>query len=105
MRVDAALTDQSQLRQPLKQRRSDLRALADEHEGLGVAQSLGEHVDVLDMVRPDLHIVPLESGEAVERAQRVVIVVENGNLHGEHRRCMGRVDPSMTSIRMECGQA
>ena len=90
VRVDAALADQPQLRQPLKQRRSDLRALADEHERLGVAQPLGEHVDVLDMVGPDRDVVTGEPGEAVERAQRVVIVVEDGDLHGERRRCMRR---------------
>ena len=42
VRIDAALADQPQLRQLLQQRRADLRALADEHQRLGVAQPLGE---------------------------------------------------------------
>jgi hypothetical protein len=49
VRVDAALADQPQLGQPTKQRRTDLGALADEHEGFGVAQPLCERVDVLDV--------------------------------------------------------
>ena len=88
VRVDAALADQPQLRQPLKQRRSDLGALADQHERLGVAQPLGEHVDVLDVVGPDRDVVPGQLGEAVERAQRVEVVVEDRDLHGDRRRCV-----------------
>jgi hypothetical protein len=34
------------------------RALANQHERFGLAQSLGERVDVLDVIVPDLDIVP-----------------------------------------------
>ena len=60
---------------------ADLGALANEHEDLGLAQSLGERVDVLDVIVPDLDIVSRQLREAVERAQRVVVVVEDGDLH------------------------
>ena len=81
VRIDAALADQLQLRQPLQQRRADLRALADQHQRFGVAQPLGERIDVLDVIVPDRDVVSRELAEAVEGAQRVEIVVEDGNLH------------------------
>src|SRR6266403_1130730 len=81
MGIDAALADQLQLRQPFQQGRADLRALADQHQRLGVAQALGEPVDVLDMVVPDRHLMTGKLAEAIERAQRVEIIVEDGDLH------------------------
>jgi hypothetical protein len=90
VRVDAALADQPQLRQPRQQRRADLGALANEHERLGIAQALRERVDVLDVVGPDLDVVTRERGKAIQGPQRVVIVVEDGDLHGDGRRCMRR---------------
>ena len=60
VRIDAALADQPELRQPLEQRRADLRALADQHQRLGVLQALGERVDVLDVVVPDRDVVAVE---------------------------------------------
>src|SRR2546427_650097 len=71
VRVDAALADQPKLRQALEQRRADLGALADQHEGLTVAEPLGEHVDVQDVVVPDRDVVVRELVEAVERSERV----------------------------------
>jgi len=47
MRIDAALADQFQLRQPLQQRGPDRRALADQNQRLGVAQPPTSEVDVL----------------------------------------------------------
>ena len=64
MRIDAALADQPQLRQPLQQRRADLRALADQHQRLGVAQPLRQRVDVLDVIVPDRDVVAGELAEA-----------------------------------------
>ena len=48
VRIDAALADEPEIGQALEQRRADLGALADQHQHLGVAQALGERVDVLD---------------------------------------------------------
>jgi hypothetical protein len=81
VRIDAALADQPQLVEALEQRRADLRALANQHERLGVAQPLRELVDVLDVVVPDRHVVAGELLEALERAQRVVVVVEDRDFH------------------------
>src|SRR6185312_5849242 len=79
--IDAALADQLELRQPLDERRADLRALADQHQRLGIAQPFGEGLDVLNVIVPDRHVVTRQRGEAIERAHRVVIVVENGDFH------------------------
>jgi hypothetical protein len=81
VRVDAALADEPELGQSTQERRADLGALANEHERFGLAQSLGERVGVLDVIVPDLDVVPRQLGEAVERAQRVVVIVEDGDLH------------------------
>jgi hypothetical protein len=81
VRVDAALADQPQLRQSTEERRADLGALANEHQRFGFAQSFGERVDVLDVIAPDLDLVPRQLREAVERAQRVVVVVEDRDPH------------------------
>ena len=39
VRIDAALTDQLELRKAFEQRCADFGALADQHEGFGVLQS------------------------------------------------------------------
>ena len=82
VRIDAALADQPQARQPLEQRRADLRPLADQHQRLGLAQPLGQHIDVLDVVVPDRDLVAGQLLEAAQRAQRVVVVIEDGDFHG-----------------------
>src|SRR5215470_4689942 len=81
MRIDAALADEAEIRQALKQRRADFRALADQHQNLGIAQTLGERVDVLDVIVPNRYLVAGEHAEASQRSQRVVIVVEDRDFH------------------------
>src|SRR5262249_11373577 len=76
-----ALADQPQLRQPLEQRRADLRTLADQHQRLGVLQPLRKPVDVLDVVVPDRDVMAPELWEAIEGAYRVEVIVEDGDLH------------------------
>src|SRR5262249_29921534 len=61
--------------------RLDLGALAYKHERLRVAEALGERAGVRDVVVPDFDFVPIELGEAGQRADRVVIVVEDRDLH------------------------
>jgi hypothetical protein len=86
IRIDAALADELQLRQPLEQRRADLRALADQHQRLDVAQSRRERVAVLHMVVKDAYVVLRQLAEDAERPHRVVVVVEDRDLHGWNRR-------------------
>ena len=81
MRIDAALADEAQLRQPYNQRRADRGALADQHQRLRVRKPRRQRVGVLDVVVPDRDGMPGELGEAGQRAHRVVIIVENGDLH------------------------
>ena len=57
VRIDAALADQPELGQALDQRCADMGALADQHQRFGVLQPLGQRVDVLDVVVPDLDLV------------------------------------------------
>jgi hypothetical protein len=82
MRIDAALADQAQFRQPLQQGLADLRALADQHQDLGLGQAPGQPVDILQVVVPDRDLVPGELGKTPEGTQRVEIVVEDADLHG-----------------------
>jgi len=85
MRVNAALTDQFQRVEPRDERRADLGAFTDQHQGVGIAQSLREHVEILNMVVPDRDVVARELLEAIERAQGVEIVVEDGDFHAVAR--------------------
>ena len=91
MRIDAALADQPELRQALEQRRADLRAFADQHQRLGVAQALGQGVDILDVIVPDRHVVAGELAEAGQGAQGVVVIVEDRDFH-EQREIGGGKD-------------
>jgi hypothetical protein len=58
-----------------------LRSLPDQDQRFGIAQSLSEGVDVLDVIVPDRDVVPGQLAEAIEGAQRVEIIVKDGNLH------------------------
>ena len=82
MRIAAALADQSQVLQPLEQRRADFGSLADETQDLGVPQPLSQPIRVLEMVVPDGDVVTIEHGEAGEPANRVEVVVEDRYSHG-----------------------
>jgi hypothetical protein len=81
VRIDAALADELQVLQPLEERRADLGALADEHQRLGVLQPLGELVRVLEVVVPDLYVVLRKLRKDAQRADRVVVIVEDRDLH------------------------
>ena len=65
----------------MEQRRADLGALAYQHQHFGIPQPFGQRIDVLDMVVPDLDLVAGQLFEALERAKRVVIVVQNRDVH------------------------
>jgi hypothetical protein len=82
MGIHAALADQAQLRQAREQRCADLGALANQHQRLGVAQALREPFVVLQVVVPDGDLMALELAEALQGAQRVEVVVEDGDSHG-----------------------
>ena len=81
MRVNAALAYEPKFVQPVEQWRADLGALAYQHQHLGVTQSFGQRIDFLDVVVPDFDLVTRQLFEAVECAERVVIIVKNGDLH------------------------
>ncbi len=81
VRIDAALTNEPELVQSLEQWRTDLGPLANQHQRFGILQSFCQRIDILDVVVPDLDLVPRQLFEAVERAESVVIIVKNGDLH------------------------
>jgi hypothetical protein len=81
VRVDAALADQAQLRQPLEQLRADLGALADQDERVEAGEPLGEGINVLDVVGEDRDLVAGKLLEALQRAERVEPIVEDRDLH------------------------
>ncbi len=81
MRIDAALADELQFGQLPKERRANLGALAKQHQNFGIAQSLGQQAGILHMIVPDRDIVAVELAETRQRAQRVEIVVEDGDFH------------------------
>jgi hypothetical protein len=81
MRINAALADEFEIVQALEQRRANFRSFADEHQGLGVPQTLCQGIGILDVIVPDGDVVSRQLAEALQRTQRVVIVVQYGNLH------------------------
>ena len=82
VRVDAPLADELQFVQALEERRPDLGPLADEDQRLGVLQTGGQRVDLLNVVVPDVDLMPVQFPEAGKRFQRIEVVVENRDLHG-----------------------
>ena len=67
----------AQIRQALEQRGSDLGPFAYEHQRLGVTQALGQGIDVLDVVVPNRDVVTGQLAEAIERANRVEVIVQD----------------------------
>ena len=59
-----------------------LRALPDQHEGLGVVEAVDQLFDVLHVVRPHRDVVVRELRRSdTERPERVEVVVEDQDLH------------------------
>jgi hypothetical protein len=79
--IDAALADQLQPGQAFEQGRANLGPLADQHQRLGIPKPFRQHINVLDVIVPDMDVVPSEFLETIEGAYGVEIIVENGNLH------------------------
>jgi hypothetical protein len=69
----------------MEQRRANLGPLAYKHQRLGIPQSFGQRIDILDVIVPDLDLVTSQLFEAIEGAKRIVIVVKNGDLHKDTR--------------------
>jgi hypothetical protein len=84
MRVDAALADQAEIAQPLQKRSTDLRAFPDEHQCLAIVQPLSELVDILYVIVEDRYVVAEQLVEAVQRAERVEVVVQDRNPHATY---------------------
>src|SRR5437016_12456375 len=81
VRIDAALADEPQLVEALEQWSSNLRPLADQDQDFGVSQPFRERVEILAAVVPDGDFVACVLAETGKGAQRIVIVVEDGDSH------------------------
>ena len=81
VRVNASLADETEGGEAFEERRADRRALPDQHQDLGVREPSLKRVGILDMIAPDRDLVSRELAEAAEGAQRVVVVVQDGDLH------------------------
>ena len=68
---------------------ADLRALADQHQRLGIPQAFRQRIDILDVIVPDGDVVSGQLAEAIEGAQRVEIIVEDRDLHDAPPRMRG----------------
>src|SRR5438105_4969289 len=77
MRIDAPLTDLLETREPFQQRGTDLRAFPDQDKGLGIAETIDQLIDVLDVIVPDRDLVARQPGETLERPERVEIVIKD----------------------------
>src|SRR5258708_37690684 len=79
--INTALADQLQCRQALEKRSADFGSLPDEHQRVGVLQPFGERVNLLYVIRPDLDLMASKFPEAFEPPKRVVVIVQDRNLH------------------------
>jgi len=70
------LADEPELVEPLEERRPDRRALADQRQRLGVLESPASTSTVLVWSFQDRHAMASHLVEALERPDRVLIVVE-----------------------------
>ena len=85
VRIGAPLADQTEHRETLEQRTPDRRPLSDEHQGFGARETTGEHLDVLDVVGEDGHLVGAQLFETPECPEGVEVVVEDCDAHGGSR--------------------
>src|SRR4029434_2438198 len=77
VRIDAALTNEAELVQSMQQRRPDLGPLADQYQYFGITQSVGQRIDILDVIVPDLDLVARQLVEAVARPNALAIIIKN----------------------------
>jgi hypothetical protein len=81
VRIDTALTNQLQLVEAFEQRGPNLRSFADEDQDLSVSQPFRERLDIPRAIVPHGDVMACKLLKTGEGAQRVVIVVEDGNSH------------------------
>src|SRR5713226_5003363 len=91
VRINTALADELQFRQTLEKGSADFGSLPDQHQRFRVLEPFGECVDLLDVISPDLHLMTSKLSEAFERPKRVVVIVQDRNLHEVRSTSLGRV--------------
>jgi len=81
MGVDTALGDEFQFWQPRDQGPENFRAFADEHKHFGFAKPFCQRVIALFVIVPHRNVMARQLLKAFEGAQRVEIIVQNGDVH------------------------
>ena len=81
VRVDAPLADEPQGVKTFEKGLTDLRTLANQYEDLGVRETRGEGVGLLNMIVPDRDFVSVQFAKALKRTKRVEVIIEDRNLH------------------------
>src|SRR5262245_66301154 len=77
----AGLADELELGQSLDHGTRQSRALLSEHNNIGVFQALSEASGILFSVVVNHHLMALELWVAPQRTKRVLIIVNDCNLH------------------------
>jgi hypothetical protein len=87
--IDAALANEFQLIQALKQGSVNFRALSYQHQYFRIFQTLGQLIDVLHMIVPDLYVMVSKFLEAGQSSQGIEVIVENRDVHFERAAISG----------------
>ena len=78
----AGLADQPEPRQAVQQLGIDAGPFAGQHQGVGLGETSGQLVHIALRVVEQADPMAVEQGEAVERADHLLVVVGNGDMHG-----------------------
>jgi hypothetical protein len=68
VRIDAALAYQSQPREAFQQRRGNRRSFANQDQRFSLVKSIGEEIEIINLIVPDRDVVAIELAKALERA-------------------------------------
>ena len=82
MRVGAHLADDAQLVEPFDERGTDRRALPQQTERFGIAEPLGELIQILGVIAPNGDIVMGDLLITGQGAKHVLVIVEQRDVHG-----------------------
>ena len=77
----AGLRDQLQAREFFQQLPADLRAFADQHDDVRIAQPHRQLAHTLDGIGEDLGVERLQQPRTVQLAYGVLVVVKNDDVH------------------------
>ncbi len=80
-RAAAGLADQLEPGQPRQQGRGDRRALANQHQRIGLLEALDQRVLIGNGVVVNRHLVACQLGEGIQVAHTILVIIGNDNVH------------------------